>query len=209
MKDTKTYPLLEWARELQMHAQCSLAYTQNPFDRERFERIREIAAEMMAAQIDEPIERVKDIFCHDSGYQTPKMDTRAAIFQDDKILLVEEKDGSWSLPGGWVDSTESVRSNTEKEVWEEAGLRVTATRLIAVLDRKKHNLPVYMFNVCKFFVLCDYISGSFQPNTETTASGYFGLDELPETLSIPKNNYDQIEMCFRAYKDPHWITVFD
>lgn len=99
------------------------------------------------------LEKVKDLFCNEIGYQTPKLDTRAAVFKDGKILLVHEKNGTWALPGGWCDVSESVKSNTVKEVKEETGLDVKAIRVIAVEDRNKHNEPLY--GVCKIFVLCE------------------------------------------------------
>lgn len=199
---------LQWAVELQSLAQAGLYYGKDRFDIERFERIREIAAEMIQYKTEVPLEKVKDIFCCETGYQTPKLDTRAAIFQDGKILLVRENSGKWSLPGGWGDVDLSVKENTIKEVKEEAGLDVTADRVIAIQDREKHNLPVYIYKVCKVFVLCTVIGGEFQKNTETTESRYFALDELPE-LATEKNNEEQITMCFRAYEDEHWETMFD
>ena len=145
---------LDWAVELQSIAQCALTYCRDDYDRERFERVREIAAEMVSLQSEIPIDKVKDLFCGETGYQTPKLDTRAAIFKEDKILLVQENNGMWSLPGGWVDVDRSVKENTVKEVREEAGLLVSADRIIAVQDREKHNLPVYAYRICKIFVLC-------------------------------------------------------
>lgn len=206
--DNKYEPWFSWAQELQFLAQAGLAYTENVFDRERFMRIREIAAEILSYETDIPKEKVTDLFCSEKGFQTPKLDTRAAIFKDGKILLVQETDGLWSLPGGWVDVNESIASNAVKEVREEAGISAHAVRLIALLDRKKHNLPVYIHNITKAFVLCEADGGSFEENTETVSSGYFGLDELPP-LSEGKNNYEQIKMCFDAYADENWQVVFD
>ena len=140
-------PLLDWAVELQSLAQAGLAYATSPYDVERYQRIRDIAAEMLAAQADMPLEKVKDLFCNEIGYQTPKLDTRAAIFEDDRILLVRENNGTWSLPGGWVDIDQSVRENTIKEAKEESGLDVTADKVIAIQDRAKHNLPPYAYGV--------------------------------------------------------------
>ncbi len=117
-----------------------------------FERIREISAEIMSLQSKLPLSEIKDLFCNETGFQTPKLDTRAAIFKDNKILLVEENDGTWSMPGGWVDVMETVKSNTVKEVKEEAGLDVDAVRVIALHDRNLHNQPPYAYNVCK--VVC-------------------------------------------------------
>ena len=199
---------LQWAVELQSLAQAGLQYGKDVFDLERYTRIREIAAEIISHKTEIPVEKVKDLFCSETGYQTPKLDTRAAIFQNGKILLVKETNGTWSLPGGWVDVQVSVLENTIKEVKEEAGLDVTADLLIAVQDREKHNRPVYAYKICKIFVLCTLLGGEFEPNSETTEIGYFGLDELPE-LAAEKNNEEQIKMCFDAYSSEHWKTLFD
>lgn len=199
---------LDWAIELQSLAQAGLTYCKDPFDRERYERIREITAEMLSDKTDVSVEKVKELFCNETGYQTPKIDTRAAIFRDGKILLVRENNGKWSLPGGWCDVNVSVGENAVKEVSEEAGLDVTADRIIAVLDRAKHNLPVYPYGVCKIFVRCSVIGGSFKKNTETTGFDWFDEENLP-VLAEEKNNAEQIKMCFEAYRDPQLPVIFD
>lgn len=199
---------LQWAVELQSLAQAGLFYGKDKFDLERYGRIREIAAEIISFQSEIPLEKAKDLFCCETGYQTPKLDTRAAIFQDNKILLVQERNGTWSLPGGWVDVNVSVKENVIKEVWEEAGLEVSADRVIAVQDREKHNKPVYAYKVCKIFVECSVLGGTFRENIETLGSRYFGLDELP-LLAEEKNTAEQIAMCFQAHQEAQWIPVFD
>ena len=136
---------LDWAIEIQSLAQAGMTYGHDVYDMERYERLREISAEMLSYKTDIPVEKVKDLFCNETGYQTPKIDTRAAIFEDGKILLVHEKNGTWSLPGGWCDVNQSVAENTIKETLEEAGLHVKADRMIAVQDRNKHNLPIYVY----------------------------------------------------------------
>ena len=146
---------LNWAIEIQSLAQAGLAYTDNVYDIERYNRLREIAAEMISEKSDIPTEKVRGLFCNETGYQTPKIDTRAAVFRDGKILLTHENNGTWSLPGGWCDVLESVESNTIKETKEETGLDVRAVRVIANQDRNKHNKPVYAYGVCKVFVLCE------------------------------------------------------
>ena len=191
---------IKWAMELQSIAQAGLAYTDGVYDRERYERLREISAEMMSKKTELSFEKVKDIFCNESGYQTPKIDTRAVIFKDNKILLTHENDGTWSLPGGWCDVLESVSSNTIKEAKEETGLDVKPIRIIAVQDRNKHNKPIFAYGICKIFVLCELIGGEFTPNIETTEIGYFDLDNLP-SVSEDKSNREQIKMCFEAYKN--------
>ena len=199
---------LEWAMELQSLAQAGLTYGKDIYDKERYERIREISAEIVSNYTDISIEKVKDLFCNEVGYQTPKLDTRAAIFEDGKILLVRENNGKWSLPGGWVDVNVSVKENTIKEVKEESGLDVSADKIIAVQDRAKHNLPVYAYGVCKIFVLCSVLGGQFVENIETTEFQYFSEFEIPE-LAEEKNNLEQIKMCFRAYRAENWETEFD
>ena len=121
---------LQWAVELQSIAQAGLFYGKDKFDIERYERLRGIAAEMISYKTEIPMDKVRDLFCCEEGYQTPKLDTRAAIFREGKILLVRENSGKWSLPGGWVDVDLSVKENTIKEVKEEAGLNVTADRIM-------------------------------------------------------------------------------
>lgn len=204
----KSKQWLDWAVELQSLAQAGLTYGRDDFDRERYTRIREISAEMLARMADLPVEKVTGLFCNETGYQTPKLDTRAAVFQDAKILLVRERDGRWALPGGWCDVNVSVAENTAKEVKEEAGLEVTPQRIIAVQDRSKHNLPVYAYGVCKIFVLCDAVGGQFVPNIETTEARYFPPDQLPP-LAEEKNTAEQIALCFEAYHSDFWVTQFD
>lgn len=199
---------LQWAIELQSIAQAGLTYGKDVYDKERYERIREISAGIVSHMSDISLRTVKDIFCNESGYQTPKLDTRASIFENGKILLVRENNGKWSLPGGWCDVNVSVGENTVKEVKEESGLDVVADRIIAVQDRAKHNLPVYAYGVCKVFVQCSVIGGQFEQNIETTEYGYFKEDNLPE-LATEKNNEEQIKMCFDAYHTDEWKTLFD
>lgn len=199
---------LQWAVELQAIAQSGLFYGKDRFDIERYKRIRDISAEMLSYKTEIPVAKVKDLFCNDTGYQTPKIDTRAAIFKEGKILLVHEANGTWSLPGGWCDVNISVKENTIKEVKEEAGLDVIVKRVIAVQDREKHNLPVYAFKVCKIFMQCEVTGGEFAENIETTGFDYFGPDELPK-LAEEKNNKEQILMCFKAMQSECWEALFD
>lgn len=199
---------LTWSKEIQSIAQNGLTYTKDVFDKERFERLREISAEIMSCYSKLSIKTVKNLFCNEVGFQTPKLDTRAVIFEEDKILLVKENDGHWSLPGGWVDFDQTIKTNMEKEAKEEAGLDVKAVKILAVHDRNQHNKPPYAYNVCKFFILCEVQGGYFKKNTETIESKFFSFEELPY-LAEEKNTKEQIEMCFKAYNDPHWIPKFD
>ncbi len=200
---------VKWAIELQSLAQAGLTYGKDKFDLERYERIREISAEMMEEKTGLSLEKVKELFCGETGYQTPKVDTRAAVFKNGKILLVHENNGKWSLPGGWCDVDRSVGENTAKETLEEAGINVRPETLIAVQDRNKHNIPPYAYGVVKIFVLCTYLSGAFKENIETTESRFFSKDELPENFANEKNTKKQVLMCFEANESENWKTLFD
>ena len=200
---------LRWAIEIQSLAQTGLTYTKDVYDKERYERLREISAEKIEEKSNIKLEKVKEFLCSEKGYPTPKIDTRAAIFKNNKILLVHEKNGTWSLPGGWCDVLESVRSNTIKEVKEETGLNVKTEKIISVQDRNKHNKPIYAYGVCKIFVLCEVTGGTFVKNIETTEIDYFSLEDIPDNLATEKVNKEQIEMCFKASRDKNWQTTFD
>ena len=199
----------EFAIRIQSLAQAGLAYCKNEYDIERYEELRKIAAEMIACETDLSIEKVQSFFCNETGYQTPKIDTRAAIFKDGKILLVHENNGTWSLPGGWCDVDQSVASNTIKEIKEETGLDAAAEKLIAVQDWRKHNRCNLPYGVIKIFVLCNVLGGSFEDNIETTEIKYFGKKELPENLAVEKTTEEQIRLCFEAYESEHWESVLE
>lgn len=200
--------LLKWAMELQALSQAGLTYTQDKFDQERFERIREIAVEMLAVQSPLPVEKIHQLFATETGYPTPKIDTRGAIFKGDKILLVQEATKLWSLPGGWVDMGLSLAENTAKEVLEEAGLTVVPKKIIALQDRNRHNFPAYAYSILKVFILCENFGGEFKENLETLQTDWFSLEALPE-LDQAKVTSQQIETCFAAYGNPDWQTQFD
>ena len=200
---------IDFAIRIQSIAQAGLYYGKDPYDRERYEALRMIAAEMLSVKTDMTVEKIYDLFCNETGYQTPKVDTRAAVFIGGKILLVHENNGTWSLPGGWCDVDQSIASNTVKEVKEESGYTVSAEKLIAVQDWRKHNVTNYAFGVVKVFVMCKFESGEFKENSETTEVGFFDRDSIPEELAVEKCTREQIMMCFEAYDHPDSQTLFE
>lgn len=201
--------IVEYAHELQALSAAGLTYCMEKFDIERYERIRTIAAELVAAVSDEPIEKVIHIFESDADYQTPKISTRAAIFnENDEVLLVKDFDGKWVLPGGWCDYNQTIMSNTVKEVCEEAGLVVEPYRLVGIFDNQKRPYPQSYFHAENAFVLCRVISGEFHENDETTESGYFSLDHLPE-LNVRKTDERELVLCYEAYKAEQWEPIID
>lgn len=200
---------IDYAIRIQSIAQAGLQYGKDKYDKERYEELRDISAEMISAKTEISVDKVYDLFCSETGYQTPKIDTRAAVFIDGKVLLVHENNGMWSLPGGWCDVDQSIASNTIKEVKEETGFHVSAEKLIAVQDWRKHNVTNYAYGVIKTFMLCKYESGKFESNIETTEIAFFGKNEIPENLAVEKCTKEQILMCFEALEQPDFSTIFD
>jgi ADP-ribose pyrophosphatase YjhB (NUDIX family) len=200
---------LSWAKRLQSIAQAGLTYSKDKYDIERFQQIRDISIEILNEYTEISNEKIKDLFCNETGYQTPKVDIRGAVFKDGKILLVKESiDGRWSLPGGWAEVNLSVKENVIKELREETGLNVVPKRLIAVLDRNKHNHPITPYGIYKIFVLCELIGGVFKKNIETVESGFFSLEDLPP-LSLGRVTKEQIAMCFEAKYNDNFTAIFD
>ncbi|SJZ69386.1 NUDIX hydrolase [Garciella nitratireducens] len=200
---------LEHAKKLQSIAQAGLEYSKDKYDRERFEEIRDISIEIMSHYTEMESEKIRDLFASETGYQTPKIDVRAAVFKQNKILLVKEKiDGLWSLPGGWADIEFSLKENIMKECIEEAGAQVHPKKLIAILDGKNMLSQPYPYSIYKIFVECDYIQSVFQENIETSAAEFFTLENLPP-LSLTRNNEKHIEMCFQAHKNKYHQSIFD
>ena len=206
------YQWYKYAKEIQAIGQIGLAYCENKFDIERFKRLREIAADMVATMTEIPSQKVKDAICTEKGYITPKLDTRAAVFNDKgQILLVQEAvNGKWSLPGGWCDEAESIRSNTIKEVREEAGMLVNVVKFVGLLDKSKWNTSSQPYHILAAFSICKEGPGEFTPNSETLKREFFDFDKIPvESLRTGTTTIDQIRLCFEAYKTEHWVAVID
>ena len=200
---------LLWASELQSIAQAGLTFGADRYDLDRYEKIRTIVVDILHEYTDIDHNKVRELFASETGYQTPKVDIRASVFKDDKILMIKEKvDGAWSLPGGWADVNTSVSESAVRECLEEAGAVVKPKRIIAIHLGNKHNNPDFPFTIYKIFVECDLVENSFKENTETLDAQFFEPDKLPE-LSITRNTPDQIRMCFEAKKCKVFETVFD
>jgi ADP-ribose pyrophosphatase YjhB (NUDIX family) len=201
---------LIWARELQAIAQNGLTFSRDRFDIERYHAVRAIASAMMAAGSGSDQAMIVDLFAKQSGYATPKVDVRGAVFRDDRILLVRERsDGRWALPGGWADINQSASEAMIREIREEAGFEVAVQKLAAVYDRGRHDHnPPFPFHVYKMFFLCDITGGAAQPSEETSAVDFFPLDALPE-LSLGRVLPKQIQRMFEHRARPDLPTDFD
>ncbi len=200
--------LLDWARRLQAIAQTGVAYGEpSLYDRERYEQVRQIAAEMFAADGD--VDGADAILALETGHATPKLDVRGVVFRDDAILLVRE-DGAWSLPGGWVDVGETPSEAAVREVLEESGYATRAVKLLALLDRDRHDYEPHAWHIWKALVLCELVSGEqHELDSETDAARFFSLTEVPEPLRSGAATRAMIERAFAHRENPECPTDFD
>lgn len=200
---------VKWIGELQAIAQNGLAYCKDPFDKTRYVSIQKIVAEIIAYYSECELSQVFNTISAGKGYLTPKLDVRAAIFQDDQILLVQERtDSLWSLPGGWVDINDSPSEAVEREVLEETGYITKAVKLLALYDNMKHDHPPQLPHIHKCFFLCEIMSGEPKQSIETQDIRFFTADKLPQ-LSLPRVTYQQINRLFKHYHNMSWPTDFD
>jgi ADP-ribose pyrophosphatase YjhB (NUDIX family) len=211
--DNGFYPRwLEWAQRLQAIAQTGLYYNPPEFDRQRYEMIQTIAAEIMAAG-GANFEAVLAALSVQTGHATPKVDVRGVVFQGDRVLLVQERldENRWTLPGGWADIGESAAESVVREIAEETGYRTRAVKLLAVYDRNKHAHPPYLFHAYKLFFQCELVDDQRYPdpnNVETGEVGWFRADALPE-LSTSRVTAAQIMRFFTHRENPALPTDFD
>lgn len=200
---------LEWAKQLQAIAQTGLTYASDPFDIERYELIRKISVDIMNQYTKVEPQTIVDLFANETGYATPKVDVRAVVIKNDKILLVREKsDGAWSPPGGWADIGLTPGEVAVKEVKEEAGLDVKATRLLAVFDKKKHPHPPSPYHVYKIFIQCEIEGGNLATGVETSDVRFFAEEHLPP-LSRTRITKSQLQIVFQMIKNPAQPVYFD
>lgn len=201
--------ILEKIKRIQSIANAGLAYSNLPFDLERYDELKKISYSLLSDLTGAELSLIENLFLNETGYQTPKVDIRGVVFKDNKILMVKEKvDNKWSLPGGWADVGYSPAEVAVKEVWEEAGLKVDTVKLLAVLDKKSHKHPPSPFYVYKIFFLCKETGGSLTAGSETLEVNYFGVDELP-VLSETRITKSQIDLLFEFLRNPDKETVFD
>lgn len=200
---------LEWTKRIQALAQSGLAFSKDMYDIERYEELREISVEMMAAHADLEIEKIRELFASDEGYQTPKNDVRGVVFKDGRILMVKEKaDDKWALPGGFCDIGLSPSENVVKEIKEESGYDVLPVRLLALFDKNKHPHPPEAYHYYKIFILCELIGGEASAGGETSSIDFFPEDQLPR-VSANRNTECQIKTMFEFLRDPSKETILD
>ena len=203
------YQWLEWAKRIQALSQTGLAFSKDIFDIERYEELRKISVEIMSEYAELEMSKIKDLFTNERGYQTPKVDVRGVVFKDDQILMVKEnKDNNWALPGGFCDIGLSPSENVVKEIKEESGFDVIPLKLIALLDKNKHPHPPDPYHYYKVFILCEIIGGEATVGIETNNVQFFSESNLPD-LSTSRVTESQIHSLFEYLRNPEKETLFD
>jgi ADP-ribose pyrophosphatase YjhB (NUDIX family) len=201
--------LLLWAREIQALAQTGYEFAKDDYQKDRCRRLMEIAAEMVSENSGLEFISVATAFKDQLGYATPKVDVRAAVFDQGRLLLVREvEDGAWTMPGGWADVGDVPSKAAEREAREEAGFLVKARKVIGVYDANRIR-PLQLFHAFKVVFLCDLVGGEARSSRETSEVGFFSRGEIPPQLSGERTRARHIQDAFAALQDPSLPTVFD
>ncbi len=200
---------LHWARTIQAVAQNGLAFSDNPFDRDRYEKLRKLAVEIFAAHTGESPSAIEQWFAVQPGYATPKVDVRGACFRQGRVLMVRERaDGGWCLPGGWADVGNVPSEAAVREVKEESGFEAVARKVIGVFDANRGGEPFAAFHAVKLIYLCDIVGGEPNPDHEILEVGFFARDDIPP-LSGARTTPAQLAECFAHLDDANRPTAFD
>jgi ADP-ribose pyrophosphatase YjhB (NUDIX family) len=201
---------LRIARELRAIAQTGLAFSADRFDRQRYERVRELAATMLAQGSGEQFDVIIEILREGWGYTTPKVDVRGAAFVDGRVLLVREiSDGKWTLPGGWADVNQSAAECVVREIAEESGFTAKTLKLAAVRDyQRSGHPPRNVDSIYKLFFICEITGGAARASDETSEVAFFPRDALPP-LSLGRTTAAQIDSMFHHAEYPELPTEFD
>jgi len=201
--------ILVWARKVQAIAQTGLAFTHDPYDRERYTQLQDLVATLLSSELDIPLSRARAFWDQENGYATPKVDVRGAVFDGDKVLLVRERsDGKWTLPGGWVDVNDAPSDAVVREIFEESGYHANAIKLAALVDKNRHPHPPSVHHIYKLFFLCELTGGTATISNETDAVEFFPLNALPE-LSTGRTLASQITRMYEHQLNRDLPTDFD
>ncbi len=200
-------------------AQTGLAFEPHAYDRERYEELLKLAAEMAATTSelndDEQLSQVlyerwrADVGEREQGYVTPKVGVGAVVFnQRDEILLIERANTrNWLYPTGWADIGYTPAQVAKKEVWEETGLHVTPLRIFAVYDNTRYRSTpgLHLWSVTFY---CRLDGGELQAHPhETSDVGFFARDHLPAPLA--REGLPWVEHAFAAHRGELREPYFD
>jgi ADP-ribose pyrophosphatase YjhB (NUDIX family) len=203
---------LIWAREIQAIAQTGLAFSKDPYDLDRFAALRRLSARILADHTDADPGRLARLFDAETGYATPKVGVRGAVFDTSgRILMVRETadDNRWTLPGGWADVNQTPAQSVVREVFEESGYHVRPIKLAAVWDRARQAHPPTAFSVVRMFFICALDGGEPRTSIETSEVGWFAESEVPSDLSLRRTLPHHIDRMFVHRRQPGLATEFD
>jgi ADP-ribose pyrophosphatase YjhB (NUDIX family) len=207
--DDRRPDLLRWGQRIQALAQTGLTFSKDPFDRDRYQELRELALEMVESASGAPRDELRAVFAASLGYPTPKVDVRAVVFRGDELLLVKEaRTAAWTFPGGWADIGDTPSLAAERETFEESGYRVRAVKLLALFDKSRHDHPPSIDYSYKVLVACSLLGGAPATSHETAGVGFFARGSVPE-LDTHRTTAGQIEVAWRHHDDPARPTDFD
>jgi len=189
MNDWAPRNLLEWARQVQAIAQNGLAFTHDPFDRERYTQLAELVTVLVARELELPLGEARALWDGERGYATPKVDVRGGVFREDQVLLVRERaDGRWTLPGGWVDVNDAPSEAVAREIYEESGYRARAIKLAALIDKNRHPHPPGVHHIYKLFFLCELLGGGRSRTGKNSTASVSLLARAPPPRSSQRKN---------------------
>ena len=200
---------LEWAREIQALGQIGLTYSTSEFDTQRYQRLMEMAAEIIQNHTELQKDPMLNNFQVQPGYATPKVDVRGAVVRNGEILLVQERsDQRWCMPGGWADVGDLPSEVVVREVWEESGFNVVAKKVIGVYDANRTVTPLEFYHAYKIVFLCELTGGQARPSHETMSVGFFKSDDLPP-LSLNRTSQRHLDEVLLHLHDPNRPAAFD
>ena len=200
---------LDWAREIQSLCQTGLAFASTGYEVQRYKRLIEISSDIISQHTNLDKSTLEKVLMEQPGYATPKIDVRAAVFNEGKILLVQEStDRNWSMPGGWADVGDFPAAVAERETLEESGYIVKAKKLIGVFDANRSGRPLEFFHAFKLIFLCELKGGNARISDETLDVKFFNLDELPP-LSENRTNMRHINEIKVHLADNSKLAFFE
>ena len=209
MSDDVVPRWLEWAREIQAVSQTGLTYASSEYETQRYQRLTEIAAEIVQTHTGLSRERLLQDFSAQAGYATPKIDVRGAVVRNGQILLVQERvDERWCMPGGWADVGDLPSEMVVREVWEESGFQVVPRKVIGVYDANRSGRPLELYHAYKIIFLCEITGGEARPSDETLDARFFAFDDLPP-LSTSRTHQRHLAEVEAHLRDPERQAAFD
>lgn len=190
--------LYEIADELHAIANLGLSFCENDYDRERYERVLTASARIVASLDGRSADEVAAVYRDDLGHLSPLVGGNAAVFRGDQILLIQRTDnGLWAMPGGLADVGETIAETAVRELWEEAGVRGSATRLVGIWDSRVvgSRVKAHLYHV---FFEVDIGNATPSAGPEARAVGFFGETDLPP---IAPGHDVVIPVVFRLHRE--------